>query len=324
MRKVLVVGSTNIDISCSVNRFPEPGETLMCEQMEIHCGGKGANQAVAAARLGAEVAMIGAVGNDGFAQKLINGLKQENINTDAITIIDNVDSGIANIITCFGENQIIVSQGANRFITPEHILANEHLFEWADIILSQMEIPLTSVETTAALAEKHKKPFILNPAPACHLPKPLLEKVSLLTPNEHEFIISLDLSDTDVFGLFSFVTENVLMTRGVEGAYFYNPERGGVDLQPSFHVTAVDSTGAGDTFNGAIAVYHHLGITEAVKRACAAAAMSVCHKGAQNGMPTEDALLTFIEQQTQSGNSKYPMTENRLEPLIHQDERLFS
>ena len=296
MRKILVIGSINFDLMSGVHRFPEQGETVVCENFSLSCGGKGANQAIAAARLGAQVSLIGAIGDDELAVRLLANLEQEKVNTTGIRKIAGVSSGMANIVTCRGENYIIVAEGANKYLTVEDIFENEALFEEADIILSQLEIPLETVEAVAQLAEKYQKPFILNPAPAKRLSQELLDRVTLLTPNEHEFVFSLDLNDSDVFGLLSFVTEKIVLTRGEEGAYFFHPEHDEVQLQPSFQVETVDSTGAGDTFSAAMAVYYHLGIVEAVKRACVAAALSVCEEGAQTGMPTEEMVNQFLQE----------------------------
>lgn len=295
MRKVLVIGSINGDRVTEVPHFPKVGETIMSENSIFLCGGKGANQAIAVSRLGAQVSLIGAVGDDELADKLLSNLKQENVNVDAVMTVKNTCSGLANVMTCKGENIIVVVEGANAYLSEEHVLANEALFKDADIILAQLEIPLNVVELVADLALKYEKPFILNPAPAKRLPSGLIEKVTLLTPNEHEFVYSLDLNDSDIFGLFDDVTENVVLTRGAEGAYFYNIDSKKVELQPAFEVDAVDSTGAGDAFSGAMAVYFHMGLSQAVRYACSVAALTVCEQGPQTGMPTEEELMSFLK-----------------------------
>ncbi|WP_434776987.1 ribokinase [Neisseria sp. Ec49-e6-T10] len=294
MRNVLVVGSVNMDLVTTVPKFPQPGETLIGEHFATYCGGKGANQAIAAARLGAKVSLIGAVGDDDFGNQLRQNLQNDGVNIQGVKVVENSPSGVAVVMVSKGHNNIVVTRGANAFVCVEDVLAHEKLFEQADVVLSQLEIPLDVVEAVADLAEKYQKPFILNPAPAKRLPKSLTHKVTLLTPNEHEFIVSLDLPhDTDIFSLFSYVSGQVVLTRGEQGAYFCK-DGGLAEYQSGFQVDVVDSTGAGDTFNGALAVYYHLGLNEAVKRACAAGALSVTAHGAQTGMPTEETLLSFL------------------------------
>ncbi len=319
MQNILVVGSINMDMLSSVGHFPAVGETLACESFSFCCGGKGDNQAVAAARLGAKVTMLAAVGDDYFAPRLLANLEKEGINTDAILKVAGVESGIANVVTCRGENFIVVAKGANEHLTKDYLLTHEVLFAEADIILAQLEVPLETVECASELAKKYQKPFILNPAPALKLSQQLLDDVTLLIPNEKEFAVSVDLNDSDVFGLLNYVTEKIVLTRGIEGAYYFNSERNGADLQPSFHVNTVDSTGAGDTFCAALAVFYELGIAEAVRYACAAAAISVCQHGAQTAMPTRAQLLSFLkEREGENPDDPY----NRANPLQHDNSLL--
>ena len=323
MQNILVVGSINMDMLSSVGHFPAVGETLTCEHFSLDCGGKGANQAVAAARLGANVTLLAAVGDDEFAPRLLANLQKEGVDTTAVLKVEGTESGIANVVTCRGENFIVVAQGANEYLTKEHLLTHEALFAQADIVLAQLEIPMETVEYAAQLAKKHQKPFILNPAPAQKLPKSLLEEVTLLIPNEQEFTVSLDLNDSDVFGLLTYITEQIVLTRGIEGAYFFNPERNQADLQPSFPVNTVDSTGAGDTFCAALAIYYNLGIAEAVRYACAAAALSVCQNGAQAGMPTQEQLLAFLKARENIQAGQDPEDEyNQHNPLQHYENLL--
>lgn len=295
--KITVIGSINMDLVTQSPRFPKVGETLLGDGFNRFMGGKGANQAVAAARLGAEVVMIGAVGGDGFGYELLTHLEREGVHTDSILTLADLPTGIANITVAERDNHIVVVSGANFGLTPTDIEAEEDCIAWADIILCQLEIPLDCVLTAAKLAEKHGKPFILNPAPAQKLPAELLERTSLLTPNAHELATSLGLpEDTAPEALIAQAPCPVVMTRGSEGA-LYNDESDNLHRQTGFKVSPLDTTGAGDTFNGALAVYWPQGMAAAVKHANAAAALSVTKLGAQGGMPTRAELEEFLAQQ---------------------------
>lgn len=295
--KVAVIGSINMDLVTRSPRFPKVGETLLGNDFNRFMGGKGANQAIAAARLGADVVLIGAVGDDGFGYELLTNLEREGVNTDNILTLPNLPTGIANITVAEHDNHIIVVSGANFGLTPAHIEAQEAHIAAADIILCQLEIPMDCVLTTARLAQQHSKPFILNPAPAQKLPEELLALTTLLTPNAYELAISLDLpEDMPPEVLIARSPCPVLMTRGNEGA-LYNDANGELHHQPGFKVSPVDTTGAGDTFNGALAVFWQQGLAEAVKHANAAAALSVTKLGAQGGMPTQAELEDFLAQQ---------------------------
>lgn len=295
--KIVVVGSINIDLVTGSPRFPQPGETLLGTSFNRFMGGKGANQAVAAARLGAEVHMIGAVGGDDFGREALAHLAAEGVHTGRIATLPGLATGMANITVAEGDNHIIVVPGANFGITPADIEACETLIADADVVLGQLEIPVECVTAAARLARRHSKPFILNPAPAQKLPAQLLEYVSLLTPNAYELAISLCLPEnTPAEDLIRQAGMPVLMTRGSEGV-LYNDESGALHTRRSFKVTPVDTTGAGDTFNGAFAVFFHQGMEEAVRKANAAAALSVTKAGAQSGMPTAAELEDFLRSQ---------------------------
>ena len=291
---ITVIGSINIDLVTAAPRFPQPGETLLGTSFARFMGGKGANQAVAAARLGARVQMVGAVGGDAFGEEARSALAQEGIDTGHIRTLADRPTGMANITVAEGDNHIIVVPGANFGLTPADIEAAEPAVAAADAVLCQLEIPMDCVMAAVRLARKHGKPFILNPAPAQKLPAELLAQITLLTPNAYELAISLSLpADTPPDELIRRAGVPVLMTRGREGV-LYNDENGTLHTQPGFSVEAVDTTGAGDTFNGAFAVFRHLGMAEATRRANAAAALSVTRAGAQSGMPTAAELAAFL------------------------------
>jgi ribokinase len=293
MTRLVVVGSINMDLVTVAERFPSPGETLLGERfLSVH-GGKGGNQAVAAARLGADVHMVGAVGDDDFAQPLCDALAAEGIDVEHVARIDDCSSGTASITVSGGENQIIVVPGANAQLTPRHVMNAQDLISRADAVLVQMEIPLETVEATLRLAYDQDVPVILNPAPAQRLPTEWLQLARYITPNQHELAILLGADPSEDFRtLMRRSPCPVVLTHGADGAWFR--EEGEPQHQQGFNVEAVDSTGAGDTFNAALAVFLHEGLPIAVRKACAAAALSVTRLGARGGMPHPaevDALL---------------------------------
>jgi len=293
MARIVVVGSINMDLVTVATRFPGPGETLLGERFLTVPGGKGANQAVAAARLGAEVALVGAVGNDAFGAELKRGLAREGVDLAHVAMLEDVGSGTASITVAASDNQIIVVPAANARVTPAQVEAARPRIERADAVLVQMEIPLESVEATVRLAHRLGVPVILNPAPAQRLPDEWLAQVSYLTPNQHELATVLGgAAGEDFRSLMRRAPCPVVLTRGGEGAWYR--QSGDARHQPGFPVSVVDTTGAGDTFNGALAVYLRDGLPQAVRKACAAAALSVTQLGAQGGMPHAaevDALL---------------------------------
>lgn len=293
MTSIVVVGSINMDLVVLAERFPAAGETLIGKDMVKLAGGKGANQAVAASRLGAKVTMVGAVGDDSFGAELLAGLARENVATHYVRCVEGVSTGIAAITAAAGDNTIIVVPGANHAVRVADVYAAEEAIAAADVVLAQLEIPLPVVEAAAAMAQKHNTPFILNPAPAHHLPDSLLDRVSLLTPNQHELALVLERESTDFTELLACLPGKVVMTHGAEGAY-HSRDDSSLHHQPGFKVDVVDTTGAGDTFNAALAVHWHLGIEQAMRAAAAAAALSVTRLGAQGGMPTQAELTDFL------------------------------
>lgn len=294
MSRVLLIGSINMDLVVEADSFPRQGETLFGRSFATYPGGKGANQAVAAARLGASVSLIACVGKDAFGTELLAGLQAEGVDTRWVQQVD-VATGMASITLVGGDNAIMVVPGANNAVSPAQLDAAEAAFAEADVVLAQLEVPLVTVEHAAKLAARHGKPFILNPAPAQPLPASLLQQVSLLTPNEYELAVALG-SQQPWQQLLISRPAGIVMTQGSLGASYADAQ--GVLKQVSgFPVFAVDSTGAGDTFNGALAAFWGLGLAEAVRRANAAAALSVTRHGAQSGMPTLAALQQFLEQQ---------------------------
>ena len=296
MSSVLVVGSINMDLVVNTDRFPGPGETVLGQSFCTFPGGKGANQAVAARRLGAQVSMIGCVGKDAFGQELLKTLTDEGIDTRYIATVADVATGVALITLSDSENSIVVVPGANHALTPEHLEAAEAAFRAADVVLCQLEIPMPTVEAAAALAARFGKPFLLNPAPAVPLPAALLSGTTLLTPNEHELALVFRNAPDAWQDVLASHPQRILMTRGIDGAWFADPG-GKLHHQPTFPVSAIDTTGAGDTFNGALAADWGKELAELTRLACAASALSVTRKGAQSGMPTRAELNAFLAEQ---------------------------
>lgn len=296
MTRIIVVGSINMDLVTLAPRFPAAGETLLGERFLTVPGGKGANQAVAAARLGAEVALVGALGRDAFGEQLARGLSDEGVDTTHVAWRDDVGSGTASITVAEGDNQIVVVPAANAHVTPAQVEAARARIERADAVLVQMEIPLETVEATVRLGRSLDVPVILNPAPAQPLPTEWLARVRYLTPNQHELATVLgDEGRTDFRELMRRAPCPVVLTRGGEGAWYR--EQGEPRHQAGFAVDVVDTTGAGDTFNGALAVFLREGLETAVRKACAAAALSVTRLGAQGGMPRRVELDAFLAGQ---------------------------
>ncbi len=296
MTRIVVVGSINMDLVTVATRFPAPGETLLGERFLTVHGGKGANQAVAAARLGAEVSLVGALGDDAFGTQMHEGLRDEGVDVSHVMRLDDCASGTASISVADGENQIVVVPAANARVTPAHVEAARELIAHADAVLVQMEIPLDAVEATLRLGHRLGVPVILNPAPAQKLPVDWLKLARYVTPNQLELATLLGADPAEDFRqLMQRAPCPVVLTRGAEGAWYR--EQGEPAHQSSFKVDVVDSTGAGDTFNAALAVFLHEGLPEAVRKACAAAALSVSKLGAQGGMPALTEVNALLAQQ---------------------------
>ncbi|SFQ24086.1 ribokinase [Salibacterium halotolerans] len=288
--KITVVGSINMDLVTSTDRMPEQGETILGENFAVIPGGKGANQAVAAAKLGAYVHFIGRVGSDVFGGRLITHMKEQGVSTDDLEQVSDEPSGTASIILAEQDNRIIVVPGANNTVTPEVVAAREDVIAESDIMLLQLEIPLESAVKAAELAAAHDTTVILNPAPMQDLPKALLDNVDYFTPNEHE-LLPLFQNEPDA----SIYHSRCVMTKGADGVLFTedNKER----HIPGYPVEPVDTTGAGDTFNGALAaaLTRNVPLPEACRFANAAAALSVQKMGAQGGMPMQHEVENFLK-----------------------------
>ncbi len=279
-----------MDLVTTTQVRPKVGETVLGNNFSMIPGGKGANQAVAAARLGAEVTLIGRVGDDSFGALLTQHLEKEGVKLSNSFPLKDKGTGIASIIVSEGDNSIIVVPGANTEVTPEYVTKFEKEIAGSDIVLVQLEIPISAVEVTVQLATKHKVPVILNPAPMQLLSETLLQQISYITPNETEAKELEELTGGKH-------REKLITTMGKKGASFWRDNQWiKVD---SFSVDLVDSTGAGDSFNGALAVALSEGrkLDEACQFAVAAGALAVTKLGAQSGMPMREELTQFLERQ---------------------------
>ena len=299
---IVVIGSSNTDMVIKADHLPVPGETVLGGNFFMNAGGKGANQAVAAARLNSDVTFIAKVGNDVFGKEAVELFNKENINTAFVFVDDKNPSGVALIsVDAKGENCIAVASGANNFLLEEDIDKAIKCIEEADIVLTQLETPLLTIEYVAEITKQHNKTFILNPAPACKLSDELLSKVSIITPNEKEAETFTGIAINDIESakqaakkLSGKGIKTVIITLGSEGALLYYDNE--FNLVPSYKVNAVDTTAAGDVFNGALAVAisEQKNILEAVKFANASAALSVTKLGAQASAPTKKEVEDFI------------------------------
>lgn len=298
--KITVIGSLNMDLVVQSSRFPESGETVLGEKLNYLPGGKGANQAVAASRLGAEVTMIGAVGEDPYGDRLIEMLEEDNINTTCIKRVQGESSGVAIIFLDDKDNRIIVIQGANAYCTKEDIDANRNIIMNSDIILIQLEIPLETAHYAVELAKQLNKTVILNPAPAQILPDELLQQIDIITPNETELnILTTEKSNKASLehrmdNLLEKGVKHVVTTVGGRGAV-YKTSQQDIESFPGYQVPVVDTTGAGDSFNGGLAVALGKGLpmSDALTFANKVAALSVGRFGAQSSMPLLDEVLEF-------------------------------
>lgn len=303
---ITVIGSSNTDMIIKVPRLPKPGETVLGGKFSTAPGGKGANQAVAAARSGGNVTFVARVGDDIFGEQALKGFKVDGINTDLIIKDKDAPSGIAEIfVSEDGENSIAVALGANLNLSVYDVIAAKEAILASDILLIQLEIPLKTVQYAAKLAFDNGVRVILNPAPGQPLPIEILKTISILTPNETEaaMLTGIKIEDEGAAEdagriLMSKGVNKVIITIGKKGALILDSS--GSELVGGFKVHAVDTTAAGDIFNGALAVAlaEKKNIWEAVKFANAAAALSVTKLGAQPSAPKRKDILEFLKNKT--------------------------
>jgi ribokinase len=302
--KIVIVGSSNTDMIVKTERIPKPGETVIGGTFSMAAGGKGANQAVASARAGGKVTLVARIGSDLFGAQAVKGFRADKIHVNHIVRDKKAASGVALIfVDEAGENSIAVASGANAALSPSDVRKARAVIASADVLLMQLETPIETVEAAADIAVKRNIPVILNPAPARSLEETLLRKISVLTPNEHEAELLTGISvqseqDTALAAeaLKAKGVRLVIITLGPKGAYVHSDETKG--LIPGYPVSAVDSTAAGDVFNGAFAVAfaEKRPLADAVRFANAAAAISVTKLGAQPSAPRRSAIAAFMKR----------------------------
>jgi ribokinase len=303
MKSILVIGSSNTDMIIRVPHIPRPGETILGGSFSMAPGGKGANQAVAAARAGGRVTLVACLGNDIFGRQALRNFEADGIDARFVASDASAPSGVALInVADDGENAISVASGANARLTPEDIQKASSAFDGADIVLMQLETPLETVRAAAGTAKMRGIPVILNPAPGRELDDGILKNVTILTPNESEAELLTGMgiaTESDArraaVALRARGPRVVVITLGEKGCYAAADDFEG--RVPAFRVRPVDSTAAGDVFNGALAVAlaEQMKLVEALRFASAAAALSVTKLGAQPSAPTRAEIKEFLK-----------------------------
>ena len=288
--KLAVVGSINMDMTVTAERIPLKGETLLGDSIHYIPGGKGANQAVAMARLGAEVEMFGCVGDDSNGEKLLENLRKEGVGTRHIKVLKEVPTGIALITVGENDNTIIVVPGANGQVDQIYADSIKEELKAFDMVVLQQEIPLETVHDLICFCAENGIKVILNPAPAAKVPLDIIEKVTYLTPNEHEAVLIFGEEETTE-ELLKKYPEKLVITQGSRGVSVCG-KNGEVLTVPARPAIVADTTGAGDTLNGAFSVQIAKGepIAEALRYANTAASLSTEKIGAQGGMPTAEEV----------------------------------
>ncbi|WP_435928416.1 ribokinase [Dryocola sp. BD613] len=302
---LVVLGSINADHILNLEHFPTPGETVTGQEYQLAFGGKGANQAVAAGRSGADIAFIACVGDDDTGSRVCRQLASDNIDISSVSTVNDAATGVALIfVNGTGENIIGIHAGANGALTPELVAAHQDKIADASALLMQLESPLESVLAAAKIAHQNQTKVVLNPAPACVLSDELLGLVNMITPNETEAEKLTGIrveNDEDAAkaaqALHGKGIETVIITLGSRGVWL--SEQGKGQRVPGFKVNAVDTIAAGDTFNGALvtALLEEKTLNEAIRFAHAAAAIAVTRKGAQPSVPWRNEIDEFLQQQ---------------------------
>ncbi|WPC76891.1 ribokinase [Vibrio porteresiae] len=304
MNKLVVLGSVNADHVLQVPRFPRPGETLHGNRYQVIPGGKGANQAVAAARLQADIGFIACVGDDAFGRDIRDHFAQDGMNIEHVRIEQDCPTGIAMIqVSDEGENTICISAEANDHLTTEVVNQSRQAIEQADYLLMQLETPMEGVIAAAAMAKQAHTQVILNPAPAKALPAQLLANIDIITPNETEAEVLTGIAVVDeasaakaAQALHDQGIHTVMITLGAKGVWV--SEQGQGRIIAGFRVKATDTTAAGDTFNGAFVagLLEKMPLESAIQFAHAAAAISVTRFGAQTSIPHRQEVDEFLAQ----------------------------
>ena len=309
MAKIVIVGSFNMDLVAYLERLPKPGETVHGSRFITGPGGKGSNQSVAAARLGAQVMLVARVGTDSFGDAALDIWQRDGVDTRYVVRDSDQATGVAPIFVDeqTAENVVAVVLGANNALSPQDVERAEAEIATADALLTQLELPLASVHHALRLAKQHGVTTILNPAPAPAepIPEEMLRLVDYLTPNEHELDIlcgdgSLDSVEQKARSLLTSDDQTVIVTLGAKGAQYVT--RSESALIPGFRVKPVDTTGAGDAFNGGFTVGLTEGksLAEAIRFAHATAALSVTKPGTTSSMPSREEVEKFLREQGHS------------------------
>jgi ribokinase len=295
--RVLVAGSSNTDLVVFCERLPKPGETVLGGEFKMFGGGKGANQAVAAARAGADVIFLGAYGADGFGDAARERLSKEGIRVDQFKRVTDAPSGVALILVdgVTRDNLIAVAKSANESVDPAMISEAHSSFETTDVVISQLEIRDEAIDAIAEICNELGKPFILNPAPARVLSRAVYERVNILVVNEHE---ARSLSgEEDIENAIDWFEKQgcraLVVTLGAAGAKFASFADRKRGSAPATKVTPVDTTGAGDCFVGwlGVGIAEGLSLEQSVQQACRAASLAATRPGAQDGMPYRDEVI---------------------------------
>ena len=303
---IVVVGSINIDLVVTAPRIPVPGETIQGDDFHQHFGGKGANQAVAAARLGYPVEMIGRVGTDGLGEQARRSLAEAGVDVGGVESAEG-PSGVASItVNRSGQNTIVISPGANAHVTPEYLDRHQERIRRAGMVLAQLEIPMSTVEHLAELCERYGVPLILDPAPAHKVSAELMRRVAWFTPNETEAAFYRRETEQEQDGADPEKVAQSFLKKGVNAVAMKLGSKGVLvatrderpAIVPALSVKAVDTTAAGDAFNGAFAVGLMRGMSrlEAAQFACAASALSVTRRGAQPSMPSLEEVDSLLRE----------------------------
>lgn len=313
-RPVVVVGSINLDLVSMGKRIPLPGETVKGDKFQTFHGGKGANQAVGVARLGYPVGMVGKVGDDDFGKRLRDGLRAASVNIRAVSTAARTASGVALIsVDSRGQNSITVVPGANDQLLPRDLEKSLPQLRTAGIILTQLEIPMESVEYLCSVAQRFQVPLMLDPAPARPIPRRMLRQVTFLTPNETEAcaLCGTAPEELTVATVNRFAASllggaaNVIIKMGKYGAWLASAD-GSAKMIPAFKVKAVDSTAAGDAFNAGVAVglMQGMNLLDSVRFGAAVGALSTTRAGAQTSMPTAFEVSQFLASRSENSSSR--------------------
>lgn len=296
--KIVVIGSINMDCSAKVKALPQKGETILADEFYTLPGGKGANQAVAARRLGADVNMIGSVGNDAAGKVLCETLREEGILTNGIKTVE-LPSGNAMItVDHKGNNTIVVFAGANSEMNDDWLIKNKPIIQEADYIIIQLEIPIETVKSAVEIAKSLKKKVILNPAPAAQIPDEVYEGLEIITPNETELAVITGTKDIKKGAkkLINKGVKSIIVTLGEKGSLYMDASK--EIYTESYNAEAIDTTAAGDSYNAAVAVALCEGktIEETLKFANAVGALTTTKLGAQEALPFRTEVNAFIEK----------------------------